>query len=465
MAFVGHVNLGVERANEPPFREILRRWMEAAYEPAACRAALESIIVERDVAPGLFEPSAIDRGGLVATEALIYGRLTGPERFRCSFYAPGGQVLSLACAAEKVGALADLVRVVASAGNIDDMRDVIDGLEDGELDMLASCYRDRNDHGYWPDHQKPGIHRREHASLFIRTAEAALITDPQHLSLDWTTAQGCYPMEGSAPLQARVLLTHTHGDHYHLASMIARTAADLAAIVPRVPRASILAEDVAAHLRAAGQAVITPAWFDRITEGDVTIDVLPFYGEQPTRSLPPSFVDARNWGNCYRFNFRDHSVAILVDSGVDSAGSMLEVLERSVKEHGPIEILMSCCAEFPEAINPGLDSYQMMVPFDDLRRLFHTRRESVTLGPRGLAEACQVCQARYFMPYAHGFSGLGKSPVTVEGKHAETESLRHIQSNLEARRVKTQILTWNPGDVMRWDDGRVVVEPVGRGPS
>lgn len=136
-----------------------------------------------------------------------------------------------------------------------------------------------------------------------------------------------------------------------------------------MPRPSLLTDvDHRAVLASLDLEVLAPAWDSSIRIGDVEIDILPFYGEQPTRTLPLPHPDIRNWGNCYRFNLPGWSLALLVDSGVDAAGSMQDALRRSVERRGPIDVIMSCCMEFREGDNPGLPHYLLTVPFEHVSR-------------------------------------------------------------------------------------------------
>src|SRR5205814_95210 len=145
------------------------------------------------------------------------------------------------------------------------------------------------------------------------------------------------------------------------------------------------------------------------------------------------------------FNTPEFSVLMLVDSGVDPEGSMLDVIRRSVDERGPIDVVVSQVSEFPEGVNLGLPHYACVLPFDYVASLSREpRRDSITLGPSGLGEACRVAQARYFLPYAHGFRGIGRQPRSAETGKGEA-------SLLSALSVKpTQCLDWLPGGVAVW---------------
>ena len=457
MSFRGKLRLEVQPPPVPT-SEIVQRWQRAGFEPAACRAALEAIIAEHSLPASYFDLSQIERGGFVATDELVFGFFANPRTYSLTI---SSRERSFGLETDESG-LPDMfgvVRVVLDCDDFAAAREQLEGLDEEALAIIADAYAVASPPETWPAIGQPGVYRREHASLVIQTEQATLVTDPQGFVAAWTTDNGAYPGDPTPRPQARVLLTHTHDDHFSIPSILSWCDEDTPVVVPRVARPSLLAEDVAGLLRAGEQACESPAWHSRFREGDVEIEVLPFYGEQPTRVLPMRDRDARNWGNCYRFDLGDYSLAILVDSGVDPTGSMIEALGRSVAEHGPIDILMSCCVEFPEAVNPGLPEYCLMVPFAALRELA-AQRASMTLGPRGIAEACAVTGARYFLPYAHGFAGLGRMPISLEGAMGEPELLAQIEDVLSARGATTRVVPWNPGDRMRWSEGEVVVDQI-----
>jgi hypothetical protein len=257
-----------------------------------------------------------------------------------------------------------------------------------------------------------------------------------------------------------VLVTHSHNDHFCLASLLRWLGADEQVVVPAVPGPSLLSPDLKAILALAGQASVAPPWETSLRLGDVDVEVLPFYGEQPTVTLPTPHPHLRNWGNCYRFELPDGpSVALIADSGVDATGSAIEALRRSVERRGPIDVLMSCCLGFAEAANPGLPQYLVTIPFDELASLTKLGR-TITLGAEGVVDACIAAQARYFLPYAHGFRGLGRAPASGEGRGTEETELRKIADGLAQRGATTRVVPWNPGDWARWERGELVVERV-----
>jgi L-ascorbate metabolism protein UlaG (beta-lactamase superfamily) len=211
-----------------------------------------------------------------------------------------------------------------------------------------------------------------------------------------------------------------------------------------------MADDLPGLARALDAPVRAPAWWSTVTLGDVEVDVLPFHGEQATRRLPAVRPELQSRGNCYRLQLPGYSVVLRVDAGADARGEMVDVLRRSVAERGPIDVVMSCCFESPEAIDPGLAHDALAVPFAELERLRRAGRESMTLGPDGVVAACEAAQARFFMPYAHGYNGLRAPAGNPDGAGTEAQILARIGAGLDARGLDTQIVPWNPGDVMDW---------------
>ena len=424
-----------------PFAELLSAWTKREFEPHACRAELERVLREQPELDGLLDPSAIDRGEHVATPELVTGWYTGPRQWTWELGATRVPV-----DASEIPAIAELIRMAGRASDEQAFVDqVLEETGDRELcDLVASACRKGAPHGTWPRLDAPGLYRREHACLAIRTAETTIVTDPQVVGAAWTNDHGKYPADEERG-EVDVLVTHSHGDHWCLASALFR-AGERAVTVPHVPAGNLLGEDLCAQLEAAEQSSRDPEWWTTFPLGDVTVQVLPFYGEQPTRALPAP-TGARNWGSCYRFDTPAGSLLMLVDSGEDAEGRMVDAVARSVAERGPIDVVASCCFEFPEAINPGLPRYAFVVPWDELRKRAGTTRLSMTSGPEGLAEICRVASARVFLPYAHGFSGMGRLPGSEEGVNSdEDKSLARLETRLRARGTPTEIHRWRPGD-------------------
>jgi hypothetical protein len=147
---------------------------------------------------------------------------------------------------------------------------------------------------------------------------------------------------------------------------------------------------------------------------------------------------------------------MLADSGSDPLGDAIEMLERMYSMRGPTDVLLSCCLEFPEALNPGLPDYLLTLPFGRLRQIYEERKrgvsKSITLGINGVVEACRASRARYFLPYAHGFSGIGCDPIDGEGQQKSEQALMlALRQQLEAEGVSTEVLAWRPGDAASFD--------------
>ena len=75
-----------------------------------------------------------------------------------------------------------------------------------------------------------------------------------------------------------MLVTHGHLDHWHVPTIL-RHGGDgsVPVIVPRIPVASLLAQDEAQQsLRDVGRTVLAPGWGETVRIGDIEIDILPF---------------------------------------------------------------------------------------------------------------------------------------------------------------------------------------------
>lgn len=450
-----------------PAEAIMSEFLALGFEPGACRDKLEQLIGTLQLDPTWFDLDAVATGGRTGTDKLLFDLYQGQREraWRWQMHSPLRRSFTLPLKAEEVEVASEIVRLGTQGESLGEFRDECDGALGSTLAswLLPSTLTElpHGQHGLWPRLEGPGIYRREHASLIFRSRTTTLVTDPQGYNRAWTTNGGRFPGE-SAPLPLDgVLLTHSHGDHWHLPSILRMVPSnEVPVIVPHVPRPSLLCpEDMGESLRLTGQNASDPAWWSTVEIGDFVIDVLPFYGEQPLRERSGLAADLRNWGNCYRFTCPEYSAAILVDSGTDPLGNMVDVLERSVAERGPLDVLLSCCFSFPEGYNPGLPIYFLTVPMEHLRHFYlhPTARRSMTLGIDGLVSACKAARCRYFLPYAHGFTGLFRSPRSAEGgRQAEEEALAAIGSGL-GENSSTKILSWHPGDMARVEGGELTI--------
>jgi L-ascorbate metabolism protein UlaG (beta-lactamase superfamily) len=445
-----------------PYRRILADWLRARFVPAACRAALEQVIVEHGLDPALFDPPAIERGGMAATDRLLTGLYRGNERFGFVIMRHGERAHFSVVEAAEVAVLGELIRQATQRDDGEALREEFRGkVEPGVLDLLCSAAPAPARR--WPEATQPGIYRREHASLLIRSRAASVLLDPLCLALGYfpkTLADA--PINRSVERLDAVLITHTHDDHWHLPSTL-RWANDgaLPIVVPQVPTVSILApEDPAETLRLAGQRVVVEPWGATLTFGDIEIDILPFFGEQPTRTAPGTVPELRNWGNCYRINTPDFSIMALVDSGTDPAGDMEEVMEASLLARGPVDVVASCLQEFPSPFFGGVATECLTLPFWRLCELYQLlqagRLPSTTAGPAGIMRLCRRARARYFLPYANGFFALGvDNGVDWGGGALESSILATLNRGFASYEIPTRATAWNPGDAVLFSRGEL----------
>lgn len=451
MHFAGWASLELVRT-QPDINRLCRQLMRAGFEPAKSHELTQRFIAENPAVAGLLNPRAMFDGGTLATEALVFFKSPAEQRFRLSITSPQGQVSTFVSADLEL--LSNLLRAIFASSSFAELNESLEGVS-AELqpmfDVVGQCYVEAPP--AWPSMPHNGIQRREHASLLIQHGDAIVISDPVQLEKQWMTGDGISPNTCNE-LASTILLSHTHNDHYALASMLAWEAEGTRVIAPNVRTPSMLARDVGLEIARAGMHCERPAWHTSITDADVVIDILPFFGEQPTTTLARPFTEARNWGNCYRINTPAYSMLLLFDSGVDPEGNMLDVVQRSVAEKGPIDLVMSCSLTFPEGANPGLPDYLLMVPFEHLRALAVGKR-SMTLGPTGLADVCRIASAKWFMPFAHGFSATSSD----EGRVQELADCDEIQRLLLQAGTKTKVRHWDFGDILECLDGEFHVRP------
>jgi hypothetical protein len=388
-----------------------------------------------------------------------------PERWDWVFASSTEEWIVEGLLPRQLAKIARVWRAARQAGSSDEFLSLCrgSGLGQEALRDVHEAPSHPGDVGQWPAVRGPGVYRREHASLLIHSGTTSVLLDPIGLAGSWATNDGRYPAE-SEPLKVdAVLITHVHDDHWHVPSILGCTRPDTPVLVPVVPRTNLLnKEDFAATLAAVGQTAHALPWGSTFRVGDIEIDVLPFHGEQPSVLTRPLQDGLRMWGNCYRIQCPTFSVIALADSGLDPDGSGVEVVRRSCEQRGPVDMLLSCCNTFPEVLNGGLPEFCLVLPFERLQQEMRERRErparSVTLGPAGVAEACAAAQARYFLPYAHGFRGLG-DPAYCKGIDREEAALLAAMSKLlTGTGATTQVIPWAPGDVARWQQGDLALD-------
>jgi len=446
--------LPLPERSEVPYPDLLKGLLQVGFEPRAARKLLEHFNSKLKVP--LLRPEGTEDGGFLVQEEVLFPR----AHTWWVFFQDEQERLSTPLDEEAVSVVAGFLRVATHAEGLQQVREAWPFDDDAWVERLVTATPPET---RWPEPDAPGLYRREHASLLIRSRTTGILVDPISLQRRMLNMRHA-PVNLRPEAVDAVAITHSHVDHWHLPSMLAHLAkAETPVLVPRVQRPNLLTyQDFEATLRTCGQAARAPAWGETVRVGDIEVDILPFYGEQPTGEGPRLREGLRSWGNCYRFNTEDFSCALLVDTGVDPDGSMLDVLAESCRRRGPLDVLLCCQREFQSPFFGGLHHYWAALPWERLRALHEDFRQhrlkSTTAGAEGALELCAASQARYFLPYANGFEGVGK-PITDIGwglgEPSEANRNALMREGLKRQGVATQVLDWNPGDVARLVRGQL----------
>lgn len=452
MALAGDTNIQLGAfSRNLPLKPLIEAWRSADFQPERCADDLAKWMKQYRITEDWFQPQEVRHGGIAATDQFVFGCHGQEQEWIWSFSSVDRA--SSFVARVPLEYVADVAHVTRSVYGFSDAEEF--GVEFGEFlddpvqDAIGRTFTHENTFGEWPAVPGAGILRREHASVVISSGIHSIIFDPQGYNRAWTTGNGRYPADRATRFDA-VAITHSHADHWHLPSILRHSDSTTTVLVPAVPRQNLLTPvDFSAALSISGQRHVCLGWEDRFQVGDIEIQALPFYGEQPTRSSPGAAEGVRNWGNCYLVKCPQFSVLVLADSGADAMGDMREVVARAASRH-TIDAIVSCCGRFPEGANDGLLHYALVVPFERLREIHVNGRrgdwQSITSGPEGIAELCAIANARYFLPYAHGFGGLGRD-VFVEGLgFSERNLVAPLEQKLTSLGGKTRIIPWQVGE-------------------
>ncbi|HSE39392.1 MAG TPA: MBL fold metallo-hydrolase [Acidobacteriota bacterium] len=283
-----------------------------------------------------------------------------------------------------------------------------------------------------------GIYRLQHASFLLQTEKARVLIDPHFVSennAELNLQSLMMPHNFNELNINAVLISHSHSDHYDLPSLMMMPRETLM-IVPKVPKASILAPQFARELRCLGfRNVVEMDWYsDPVIVEDIEIRAFPFYGEQPLRYEHPRHPMLRNWGNSYVFLTPNFSTWCLIDSGADADGSMVYVADEVKKKLGEVDVVLANLHEFFVGVkcsNPfyttGGGEYWLSLTADQMARFPELCKHQITLGPKGVAEICAIVGAKTFLPYAHAWSNFSTipddEPHLLEKLHSESASL------------------------------------------
>jgi hypothetical protein len=447
----------VERELEtlPFVCSLLIRWMDLGFEPVASRQALEHILCEDTSLEGLLSPSAVTDGGGFATNTLLYPNADLALRIQIFDGNTPYRSVKVRFDKSEASEVASFFRCLTGSMELDSSwlpQEICNELTRPEPSALPEFLRI----------EEPGIYRREHGCVVIRSHTSAVMLDPVAF---WMPQALRAPVNIDGEIDA-IFITHGHADHFNIASILAQVKnAETLIVVPPVPRASLLApNDMLRICRLFGQNVIAPEWGSSLHVGDIQVDVLPFYGEQPvSRGQGPLQPDLRNWGSCYRFVTPDFTVIALIDSGVDPLGDMANVVRASREKWGPVDFLLSSLPRFYCPFFLGLPQYYLTLPFYRLQSLYDQYLKgtlpSVTPGPDGIVKVCLAGQPRYYLPYGNGFEGIGK-PIKDVGMHigepSEANVVRYLTDRLAHHGIPTIPIDWNPGDRISLQAGRAV---------
>ncbi len=296
------------------------------------------------------------------------------------------------------------------------------------------------------------LYRLQHASLLYLSETTGILVDPHlHSAYEPLLKDNIsrFDLEGKVNC---ILISHSHLDHWSLSTLMMfdkRTPI----VVPKVPQASILCDNLQLTLQRVGfENVIAVDWYSSpIVIADVEISVLPFYGEQPLVYEQPFHPHLRNWGNTYVIKTNDYTSWFLIDSGNDAQGKMAEVATYVKDKFGKIDFLLSnlriFTPHYPFYITGG--HYWLSLSPQQMKKFPQMQHHQLTLGAKGVAEIAQIVNPRYYLPYAHWWSELG---TTTE---AEKLEVLQLQRALQEFKCTTEIVPWSIGD--GFQDGKIRV--------
>jgi beta-lactamase family protein len=303
--------------------------------------------------------------------------------------------------------------------------------------------------------ERPGIYRLQHASVLYRSASGTgVVVDPVagFAEPSWLSPLAITGVDA-------ILVSHSHGDHFEPLTLM-QFPRDTTIVVPDVPRTSMLCPDMAAILRDAGFTnVIAAPWFSRVRIKDVDVRVYPFYGEQPWLSFAAPVADLRNHGNTYVVEMDGCKSWLLVDSGQEHGQAMAALCETVLRDVGSVDLVMSNLRSFswhPRQID-GSGRYLFCFPENVLSCPDAWPTGSMTLGPGGVHELLSILEPRCFLPYAHWWHPLERTPHPVDSTHDEADLLAAVRDS--GGPLMTELRPWQVGDRLTWRDRALLVTP------
>jgi L-ascorbate metabolism protein UlaG (beta-lactamase superfamily) len=270
-----------------------------------------------------------------------------------------------------------------------------------------------------------------HNTVMIRSAKKRLLLDPLLFSDSGDLPHGYIPLQLSdlGPVDG-ILITHSHPDHFDPATLL-RFATDITIIVPRNERETVLCVDMEYRLRELGFYNVIPTnWGDRIEFDDITVYVLPFYGEQPTTGMV-LHPEVRNLGNTYRIETPNLSAMFLADSGRDISGSVFAMAEEARRTYGSVNYVFTGCRGWvtypPQLLLASVARYFAFVP-----PLLWGARQNLMMTAEEAMDVAERFGADYVIPYADGGApwhwriGLGPNLASGEIVHGFDVPPEHL---------------------------------------
>ncbi|HET9933461.1 MAG TPA: MBL fold metallo-hydrolase [Polyangiaceae bacterium] len=289
-----------------------------------------------------------------------------------------------------------------------------------------------------------------HAMVRIGDAGEAALFDPFLLPWSRSYPAEYQPVAASELAPKLICVSHSHPDHFDLGSLL-RFGADTPIYVPHVPRESILAVDMASRLREVGFTNVRALdWGESVAVEGLSVEALPFYGEQPTTSdvLHP---DVRNFGNAYRVDGVVGRYALTVDCGADLSGTTLQLASRSKQDRGPIDALFAgyrAWALYPiRYLFSSVARYLLFVP-----EPLWAVRQKIMDDANDALDAAERWGARFLVPYADGGApwywqrGLGPrldAPPAQRELHFDPPP-EHVQEVARARSAGDESFVASP---------------------
>jgi L-ascorbate metabolism protein UlaG (beta-lactamase superfamily) len=240
-----------------------------------------------------------------------------------------------------------------------------------------------------------------HSTVRIQSDTARILVDPFLLPKSSQYPKTYQPLSLNELGQPdAVFITHSHPDHYDLASLL-RLGADTVIYVPEVERESVLAVNMAFRLQQLGfRQVKTLKWYEEAMVSDLRIIALPFYGEQPTvfHQLHP---EVRNMGNTYLVEWGDRRIGLTADSGQDGQGDIKTLAAEALERYGALDVLFGGFRGFAlYPIQYLFSSVSRYLPF--VPPSLWSVRQQMMCDANDLIDIAEIWQTQKIVPYSDG---------------------------------------------------------------